>query len=864
MRSLFISLAVTLLPSAHSQSPLFSPIHEQCPSPGLVHSCAIVRDFDSDGDLDVFSGGTIVPPYTTTSRNLLLLNELGVLIDVSTRLPVIDSRTVDVAAGDIDGDGDHDLLTVSDNLDSPHLFINSGRAYFTDQSSRLPPSPGQYRSIALADVDGDSDLDVVIGSFSAQNRLWINDGTGIFLDFTAAWWPPTPYATYSLDVGDVNGDGLLDVVEGNLYQPNQLYLNSGSSFLNHSSPFAFGQGFADGTTCVRLVDLTNDGLLDIVVCNGATGFGASLSNRLYLNLGGLSLLDVTTRNLPSRNASTQDVCPVDVDGDGDLDLVFANTSSPYSSPDDELLINDGFGFFAQASRFPRINAMTLCVVSGDFDLDTDPDLLTLGYWQAHLLVNDGVGGFDDRANEGDLPYPGYSAELIDVDSDGHLDLLLGFQDLLLFQNNGSGVFSRSPQQILPVLSTMPPVLITSIVIFDIDRDGDQDAFIGIQGAASELLINMGGRLQRATQAFPPTTASTTDACAGDLDSDGDMDLVIASSEYFSSTSRNYVFLNDGSGSFAESPNALPPQLEYSGCCTLGDVDSDGDLDVFFGNWYIRQQGSRLLINNGTGLFTEHSVPLPRVGTTPQSARFGDLDGDGDLDLYVGNGGRWLRFEQNGILSNDGHGGFSDVTPANIRNQLDSTHSVLVRDFDNDGDLDLLEGNYSDTDRLWRNDGTWVFTPLQGFSGNLLEPTRHILLDDIDGDSEPDYISVNESFVRVSKRSSVGLSYSIWPAIGRPFSFELQGDPFSSWSLFLSGFPLRGGLQLGGLGNLWLDPVPTSIVLTSTGQLSSAGKSALTFQIPPFPFLASAPTYWQSLSGSPPRLSNLEVVLIRLF
>src|SRR5207249_6349577 len=141
------------------------------------------------------------------------------------------------------------------------------------------------RAVVLGDVDRDGYLDLVVGNYGQVNRLYRNNGTTPGARFAAAISLGTQArSTTSIALGDVNGDQFLDVVAGNDGQPNELYLNKGAA----GTP-AVWAGFnaaqqvsaaSDATTAVRLVDIDTDGDLDLLV--GTRGTPAQ-PDRLYLN-----------------------------------------------------------------------------------------------------------------------------------------------------------------------------------------------------------------------------------------------------------------------------------------------------------------------------------------------------------------------------------------------------------------------------------------------------------------------------------------------------------------------------------------------------------------------------------------------------
>ena len=135
------------------------------------------------------------------TQNRLYVNDgFGVFRDETSRMPVDTYRSFDVAAGDVNGDGDPDLVfaNAAPNGARNTIYINQGDGSFKDQTiERMPPLVFHSFAVALGDVDGDEDLDIVFGnawdapfySFDGRNRLYLNNGAGGFTDGTAGRLP---------------------------------------------------------------------------------------------------------------------------------------------------------------------------------------------------------------------------------------------------------------------------------------------------------------------------------------------------------------------------------------------------------------------------------------------------------------------------------------------------------------------------------------------------------------------------------------------------------------------------------------------------------------------------------------------------
>jgi hypothetical protein len=206
---------------------------------------------------------------------------------------------------------------------------------------------------------------------------------------------------------------------------------------------------------------------------------------------------------------------------------------------------------------------------------------------------------------------------------------------------------------------------------------------------------------------------------GDLDGDGDLDIFMASANYRGSK----IFLNDG-GTFTNSGQSLG--LHFARDVSLGDLDGDGDLDAVMAN--DSGQANIVWQNNGSGIFSEFQT-FGSQGS--REVRLGDLDGDGDLDAFVANVDGGDR-----AYLNDGSGSFSATGSAL---GSDPSTGVDLADVDSDGDLDafVVSGGSSPTgvDRVWLNNGSGAFTD----SGQSLGPGpgAGVRLADLDGDGDLD-------------------------------------------------------------------------------------------------------------------------------
>ncbi len=656
-------------------------------------------------------------------------------------LPSSLDTTTDVALADVDGDGDLDVL-VGNAPEQNRLYLNDGSGVLTDATAQLPPMLDNTAALALGDEDGDGDLDLLVGNFQEQNRLHLNDGSGVFADATAQI-PASSDETRAVAVGDVDGDGDLDAWIGNSGQ-DRLYLNDGAGAFTDAT--AQLPAVLDSTSAVALGDVDGDGDLDALTGN----FGQP--DRLYLNDGAGVFSDATAQ-LPGVSGFTFAVALGDVDGDGDLDALIGN--GQVIGQQDRLYLNSGVGVFTDAtSQLPAILDDTLAVALGDVDGDGDLDALAGNAGQDRLYLNDGTGAFTDATAQLPAVLDGTLAVALgDVDGDGDLDLLAGNagnpSGLLdrLYLNDGSGTFTEVTAQIPP-----RPDDTRVVTLADVDGDGDLDALVGNYFGQDRLYLNEGsGAFTDATTQLPAIVGRTWGVAVGDVDGDADLDALFANDVQLPR-----LYVNDGAGAFTDATAQLPP-IGITGpgrAVALGDVDGDGDLDALLGNIGT----DRLYLNDGSGVFSNTTGQLPSASFDTQAVALGDLDADGDLDALFGSGGV-PGGEQNRLYLNDGSGLFTDAT-AQLPAIVDDTFAVALGDVEGDGDLDALVGNGSflpgEQNRLLLNDGTGTFADGSAQLPALQDFTLAVALADTDEDGDLDALLGNFGQDRLLLNDGSGL------------------------------------------------------------------------------------------------------------
>ena len=344
---------------------------------------------------------------------------------------------------------------------------------------------------------------------------------------------------------------------------------------------------------------------------------------------------------------------------------------------------------------------------GDFDGDGDPDIVVAHEFRPNiLLLNDGTGRFSDGSSR--LPAASRDSEdvgVADFDGDGDLDIVVVTEDDRtneLYFNDGTGRFTDEGSR-LPVEGTT-----NGVVLADLNGDGFSDILLANNGQDAALINDGAGSfVDETADRLPPSRDVTQDLELGDVDGDGDPDLIVANE------GANVLYINDGTGHFSDDGRVRIPLRaggEETREADFGDVDGDGDLDLLFANVSAFVSGAdprnRLLINDGTGFFTDQSESrLPAARISSFDGDLVDVDGDGDLDVVTANAdvdlgvGRIAESRYRAYL-NDGSGVFTEASEEVFGSSVTGTGFDLeFADFDGDGRADFYLASRGTADRL---------------------------------------------------------------------------------------------------------------------------------------------------------------------
>ncbi len=604
-----------------------------------------------------------------------------------------DEATV-IASGDLDQDGDADFYVgtffsiIGGSAPDVLLLGEPGPRLIDASDKLLTASRYATADAVIADLDGDGMPDILTGNMDGPVTLLRNQGAGVFLEDPAAT-PVTIDDTRALALVDLQLDGDLDVWVGNAGQ-DRLLVNAGGAVFGDLA----GGIPMDGARTDDVVFVPQGGSNGVFayVCDAVGGnrlLGANLSDAspAFGLLPGI---------LPPGRAS--ELAAVDIDGDGDWDI--AST---------ELLQrNDGGSIVDISSNLPFSAVRDFDAV--DVDGDGDVDL----FGPATLFLNDGGGAFSDASSSMDTVFASAAFASTDIDNDGDLDAFAshlsydytfrGSHSTWLLLGNGEGRFDDVAPlgRDLDVRILDPFTRPAVAAVGDLDGDRYDDVIIGIQldgpGGTFEqktfLYGNDGsGRFLDRTDELGFDFTLIHDIELADIEGDGDLDAILGGHSDDDGTGGGVLLKrNDGASGFVTANGQVNAAFNETNAVALGDVDLDGDVDILQSN-EILYDG--LLINDGFGIFDFDPTLFPAVIEDTLDALLVDVDGDGDLDALSA-GAAQVR-----LARNNGSGLLVDDTPAL---PFALAGALSVGDLEGDGDLDVALSTTA-AEWLWRNDPT---------------------------------------------------------------------------------------------------------------------------------------------------------------
>lgn len=613
-------------------------------SPGNWYGVAL-GDVDNNGSIDI-AAGTDLGVRVWTSNG----GEGGnfVWTDSSNGLPS-SGQYFGVFLGDVNNDGKLDVAAGSNNYEGVKVWTGNGRsgpsAFWSDAFTGTGlPTNGDYAQVCFGDANNDGKLDLAAASTSGSAygvKFWKgNGGEGGFSWIEESNGLATFGRYYGLSFCDVNNDGKLDLVGAN-YSGGGIgvWLGDGGEGVSMDwSPAREGLPGSSDAMDICLGDVNNDGRFDIGATTESEGVQVWAGN-----LPGLDIIGWTSAstNLPV-GTGWYDVVFGDVDHDGKLDLAAGSSTGQGV----KVWLGDGTGVWTEVvdPDLPvgNFNGVRL----EDIDHDGNLDLIAGNQDGSGLYawLGNGTGGFGPDIGPGGTTSLG-GVEVSDINNDGNVDVGSCFYNpdpgtidkVYAWLGDGNGGWSSDigpPQN--PGFD--------DIAFGDVDHNGTLDLFATthMMGFRFWLGDGNGGWSLQPQNGLPNSGGGGLGACFDDVNHDGNLDVAVGA---WAGSFGMRVYTSDGgAGGTVDWTNAsvgLPLVGTYAGV-ELGDIDNDGNLDILSANsGGGSSNGISLTLGNGgeggSMIWTEALLPdLPSSGNY-WGVAFGDVNNDGVLDIAITSG-----------------------------------------------------------------------------------------------------------------------------------------------------------------------------------------------------------------------------------
>jgi len=724
---------------------------------------AVFFDYDNDGDLDLyvlnhnikqlrnFDASFVKKMVDPDAGDRLYRNDNNHFTNVTSQANIISNPIgygLSVIVSDINNDGWADLYVSNDYVEEDYLYINNKNGTFTESLKNQIGHISNFSMGAdIADINNDGWPDIyTLDMLPADNKR------------QKLLYAPDNYELYE------------NTLQNGFYHQlmrNMLQVNNGNNTFSETGQLS-GISNTDWSWSALFADFNNDGNKDLFVSNGYAKdminrdfvkFYANerlkhlkgetddnmfqmlkgvpstpLHNYIFENKGNLQFQDVSLDwGLENENFSHGAVY-TDLDNDGDLDLVINRMNDVAAVYQNNAVESGNAGHYININlQMPGLNKRA---IGAKVKVFTPKGTITQENYPVHGFQSAmqqpmHLGLPSDTIDSVSIYWPNGKVQKMSQNIVANTSITVNY-DNINFSNITAKIASKtiftSVKDTIPfdhieeatndfkTQPLMPNMLSYSgphIIKGDINQDDLPDLFIcGAKGQSGQFLMQQpdGEFFTYSQEDLDKDSASEdVDALFFDADNDGDLDLYVVSGGYAFGENdpalQDRLYINTNSV-FERKGNALPIETSSGSCVKAVDIDGDGDLDLFIGGRvvpgrYPETPENRILINDGKGIFTNETVTiapaLQYIGMITDALWY-DINKDGVAELIVC--GEWMKiscFEKiNGKLV--------DATQKFFPQSLEGWwNRMAIADLDGDGDLDLVAGNWGNNSQIHVNE-----------------------------------------------------------------------------------------------------------------------------------------------------------------